>query len=49
VEKIIEKCEWCSEKFCGDGEFEIKGKVICFACYEDTMDEALFGDPFGEW
>lgn len=40
---------------CGCGErltdeaHEVNGEVVCFDCYGDIMDEALFGDPFGEW
>jgi hypothetical protein len=49
MEKTVEACEACQEDFCGDGSHEIKGEVICFTCYEEIMDDALFGDPFGEW
>jgi len=49
VKTVTEKCESCEEEFCGEGDFEVRGEVVCFTCYEDAMDDALFGDPFGEW
>ena len=43
-----ESCYMCDE-VADEESHEINGRVVCFECYEDTMDEALFGDPFGEW
>lgn len=39
----------CGEIVESDEGHEIQGKVLCFDCFEVEMDEALFGDPFGEW
>lgn len=47
MEEIIEKCD-CGNEI-DEESFEIKGEVVCFDCYENIMDECLFGDPFGEW
>lgn len=50
MDNLIELCESCGEDCMVEGGgHEVKGELLCLDCYGDVMDDALFGDPYGEW
>jgi len=50
-ETTAERCQQCGESTEADGAFHIETRrgretVVCLSCYEDYMDEALFGPSY---